>query len=99
MQGDACGEFIRSTSSSSTTDTFGVTFPLFEKLVVSGVDTHPLFAWLTAQRPNWMLERVKWNFEKWLLSRDGWVVERYASTTAPEALERTIESLLAEGEK
>lgn len=73
---------------------FGVTFPLTEKVEVNGDNTHPLYVWLKAQKSQLMMSRIKWNFEKFLLDRDGHVVDRFASTTTPESLVSQIESLL-----
>ncbi|RKF60065.1 Glutathione peroxidase-like peroxiredoxin 2 [Erysiphe neolycopersici] len=70
---------------------YGVTFPVFGKVEVKGDNAEPLFKWLTEEKPGIMgLKRVKWNFEKWLVSKDGKVVERWASTTSPESLEKPI---------
>jgi len=76
---------------------FGVTFPLFSKIEVNGPATHPLWAYLKKARPGLLgSEAVKWNFTKFLVNRSGEVVERFASTIAPQALAPKIEALLAE---
>lgn len=55
-----------------------------------------MFEWLKAEKPGLMgLKRVKWNFEKFLVGRDGKVVERWASTKKPEDLKASIEKALA----
>lgn len=59
---------------------FGVTFPMFGKLSVKGGDIHPLFAWLTAQSG----KKVSWNFNKFLIGRDGQLIEHFGSRTAPD---------------
>ncbi len=66
--------------------TYGVTFPLFAKLDVNGADQHPLYAELT-QQPDETGEAgdVQWNFEKFLVSPDGAVVQRFRPRTEPEA--------------
>jgi glutathione peroxidase len=65
--------------------TYGVTFPMFEKLRVRGRGQHPLFAELTqATDANGKAGKVKWNFEKFLISRDGKVIGRYRSKVTPE---------------
>ncbi|POS85876.1 glutathione peroxidase Hyr1 [Erysiphe pulchra] len=70
---------------------YGVTFPVFGKVEVKGDKAEPLFQWLTEEKPGIMgLKRVKWNFEKWLISKDGRVIERWASTASPESLEKPI---------
>ena len=68
--------------------TYGVTFPLFEKIDVNGQARHPLYAELT-QVPDAAGDAgdVQWNFEKFLVSPDGTVVARYRPTTDPEAAE------------
>ncbi|MEU9131682.1 glutathione peroxidase [Kitasatospora sp. NPDC048540] len=68
--------------------TYGVTFPLFEKLDVNGEDRHPLFARLT-QTPDaeGAAGDVQWNFEKFLVSADGTVAGRFRPRTEPEAEE------------
>jgi glutathione peroxidase len=62
---------------------YGVSFPLSEKITVNGGDRHPLFAWLTAPENGYPGD-IAWNFEKFLIGRDGRVRGRYGSRTAPE---------------
>lgn len=73
---------------------FGVTFPLFAKTKVLGREKSPLYALLTAQSGG---AEVGWNFEKFLVSRSGEIVGRFASGVTPEASELTtaIEAALA----
>jgi glutathione peroxidase len=74
---------------------FGVTFPMFGKIDVNGDAAHPLFKWLKAEKPGALgIEAIKWNFSKFLVDRDGKVVDRYAPTTEPDALAADIERLL-----
>ncbi len=74
---------------------YGVSFPMFEKIDVNGDDAHPLFKWLKAEKPGALgIEAIKWNFSKFLVDREGRVVERYAPTTEPEAIAADIEKLL-----
>ncbi|UPK94426.1 hypothetical protein LCI18_005361 [Fusarium solani-melongenae] len=76
---------------------YGVTFPIMQKTEVNGDGTNPLWAWLKEQQPGLLgLKRVKWNFEKFLVGRDGKVKGRWASTTKPESLEKPILDALAE---
>jgi glutathione peroxidase len=97
------------------TTNFGVDFPMFEKLVVTGPDKHPLYRALTEAAPNAtndgaFRDRLKgygmtpnpapellWNFEKFLIGRDGAVVARFSPDTAPDdpALVAAIERALA----
>ena len=74
---------------------YGVSFPMFAKIDVNGDDTHPLYQHLKkAARGLLGSEGIKWNFTKFLVDRDGEVVKRYASATAPESLADDIEALL-----
>jgi glutathione peroxidase len=74
---------------------FGVSFPLFEKVDVNGINAHPLFKYLTKAAPGLLgTEGIKWNFTKFLVDRKGNVVKRYPSMTKPEDLEKEIEGLL-----
>lgn len=75
--------------------TYDVTFPVFAKVDVNGQDAAPIFQHLKkAQKGVLGTEAIKWNFTKFLVNRDGEVVERYAPTTKPEDLVRDIEGLL-----
>lgn len=74
---------------------FGVTFPMFAKIEVNGENTHPLYAYLKHEAAGLLgTEAIKWNFTKFLVDRDGQVVERYAPATKPEDLAEAIEALL-----
>ncbi|MCL4769981.1 MAG: glutathione peroxidase [Burkholderiaceae bacterium] len=79
---------------------FGVSFPMFAKVDVNGDDAHPLFQWLREEAPGLLgSTAIKWNFTKFLVDRDGRVVERFAPTAAPADLAPAIEKLLrARGE-
>jgi glutathione peroxidase len=75
---------------------FGVTFPMFAKVDVNGDDTHPLYKYLKEQAPGLLgTQAIKWNFTKFLVNKDGKVVERYAPQTKPEEIAGDIEKLLA----
>lgn len=65
------------------TTRYGVSFPLASKLEVNGPGRHPLYAWLTAPA-NGHPGDIEWNFEKFLIARDGRVIGRYPSGTKPE---------------
>jgi len=74
--------------------TFDVSFPIMKKVEVNGENVHPVYKYLKSQK-SWMgLSRIKWNFEKFLVSKTGKVVERFASTTTPESVETNIVKLL-----
>ncbi|WMJ69781.1 glutathione peroxidase [Stenotrophomonas sp. 24(2023)] len=74
---------------------YPVSFPLSEKIEVNGPGAHPLWAWL-AQEKRGLLgsARIKWNFSKFLVDRQGRVVGRHAPTTKPEQLRGAIDALL-----
>ena len=74
---------------------YGVSFPMFSKIDVNGDNAHPLFKWLREQKSGLMGNKIKWNFSKFLIGRDGEVLDRYAPTTAPEKLGEDIEKALA----
>jgi glutathione peroxidase len=74
---------------------FGVTFPLFSKVDVYGDDAHPLFEWLKDAKVGLLGNRIKWNFTKFLVGRDGQVIKRFGSTTKPEKIAPKIEKALA----
>ena len=75
--------------------TYDVTFPVFGKIDVNGADAAPLYRWLKKQAPGLFgTEGIKWNFTKFLIDREGNVVERYAPQTKPEDIAADIERLL-----
>ena len=75
--------------------TYDVTFPMFAKVEVNGDGAHPLFQLLKAAKPGVLgTEGVKWNFTKWLIGRDGTVLERYAPNTSPAEIAPAIERAL-----
>lgn len=74
---------------------YGVSFPMFAKVDVNGRNAHPLFQYLKAEAKGFLgTEAIKWNFTKFLVNRDGEVVERFAPSTTPESLKARIEDLL-----
>jgi glutathione peroxidase len=62
---------------------YGVTFPMSTKIEVNGANRHPLYAWLTSAATGFPGD-IEWNFEKFLISRDGRVLKRYPPATKPE---------------
>jgi glutathione peroxidase len=75
---------------------YGVSFPMFAKVDVKGAAAHPLYKWLTAEKPGILGTRaIKWNFTKFLVDREGRVIRRYGSWTKPENIAADIEKLLA----
>jgi glutathione peroxidase len=74
---------------------FGVTFPLMQKVEVNGSGASPLFDWMKSEAPGLMgSKKIKWNFTKFLINRDGEVVRRYAPTDTPARIEKDIAKLL-----
>lgn len=73
---------------------FGVDFPLFAKVDVNGDEAHPLFAWLRREKSGLLGSAIRWNFTKFLIGRDGAVVDRFGPTTKPERLGADIERIL-----
>lgn len=70
---------------------YGVTFPVLGKTDVNGDKAEPVFEWMKGQKAGIMgLKRVKWNFEKFLIGKDGSVKARYGSMTKPESIEKAI---------
>ena len=65
---------------------YGVSFPMFAKVDVNGSAAHPLFEWLKEETTGLLGGRVKWNFTKWLIGRDGAVIKRYAPNVEPADL-------------
>ena len=77
---------------------YGVSFPIFAKIEVNGTDAHPLYRFLKQNRPGKLgmfgLDGIRWNFTKFLVDRNGNVVERFGSSTVPGKLSGKIEELL-----
>lgn len=75
----------------------GVSFPLMKKSDVNGNQTNAVYNWLKNEKAGVLgLTRIKWNFEKFLVDKNGNVVNRWASTTTPEAISPYVEKLLSE---
>lgn len=74
---------------------FGLSFPLMAKVDVNGPGAIPLYNWLKTEAPGIMgTKKVKWNFTKFLIGRDGKVVRRYGPATKPASIAADIEALL-----
>jgi glutathione peroxidase len=74
---------------------FGVTFPIFAKIDVNGVNADPLFKYLKDQKKGLLGGMIKWNFTKFLVDSNGQVIERYAPTTTPDKIEADVVKLLS----
>jgi glutathione peroxidase len=67
---------------------YGVTFPMFSKISVKGDDIHPLYAFLTAKETNPTFSgSITWNFNKFLIGKDGAIIGRFGSRTKPDSKE------------
>ncbi|CAG7857488.1 glutathione peroxidase [biofilm metagenome] len=76
---------------------YHISFPLFAKIEVNGDNAHPLFKFLKSSQKGLLgSEAIKWNFTKFLVNRNGDVVERFAPMTKPETISSTVERLLLE---
>lgn len=74
---------------------FGLSFPLMAKVEVNGPDADPLWNWLKDSAPGILgTKKIKWNFTKFLIGRDGRVVRRFAPNVKPEAIAGAIENIL-----
>ncbi len=75
--------------------TYDVQFDMFSKIDVNGDKAHPLYKYLKHEQSGFLwTESIKWNFTKFLVDRDGNVVERYSSSTKPQSIKKDIEALL-----
>ena len=76
------------------TGRYGITFPQFAKIEVNGENESPLYTYLKSQKGGVGGSKIKWNFTKFLIDRDGNVVARYASTKKPEAIDSEVAKLI-----
>ena len=75
---------------------YGVSFQMMSKIDVNGPAAHPLYQWLKREAPGLLgTEAIKWNFTKFLVGRDGRVIQRYAPQDKPEKIAKDIEAALA----
>ena len=74
---------------------FSMTFPQFSKIDVNGADESPLYTYLKSQQRGGLLgSKIKWNFTKFLVDREGNVVDRFAPTTEPKSIDAKVAALL-----
>ncbi|MBR9870131.1 MAG: glutathione peroxidase [Gammaproteobacteria bacterium] len=99
--GFPCNQFMSQDPGSNESITefcslnYGVDFPMFAKIEVNGEGAHPLYRFLKKEAKGLMgSEKVKWNFTKFLVNKDGQVVRRYAPTVKPADIRNDIEKLL-----
>ena len=86
--GSAIGEFCQRN--------YGVEFLMMQKIDVNGEHAHPIYTWLKDQQGGLLTDGIKWNFTKFLIARDGKVIDRYAPMTKPESLTADIKTALAQ---
>lgn len=74
---------------------YGVKFPMFDKINVNGENTHPLYKYLKNEAPGSLnTKAIKWNFTKFLIDKNGKVIDRFSSATSPEQLDPKVKELL-----
>jgi glutathione peroxidase len=73
---------------------YGVTFPMFEKIEVNGKGAHPLYIYLKKALPGFLSGRIKWNFTKFVIDRNGNAIKRFAPYTTPLQMEEYLRELL-----
>jgi len=73
---------------------YGITFKMFKKVEVNGETAEPLFKYLREQKSGMMGDKIKWNFTKFLVDRNGNVVGRFSPTTTPEQIDTEVAKLL-----
>ncbi len=73
---------------------YGVTFPMFSKIDVNGESAHPIYKYLKTQLNGTFGNKIKWNFTKFLINKDGNPVKRFSPITKPEKIEKHILQLI-----
>ena len=73
---------------------YGVTFPIHEKINVNGENEHPLYTYLKEQQGGLLGSKIKWNFTKFVIDRNGEVVKRFGPKDEPEKMDSLIQELL-----
>ena len=77
------------------TGRFGITFPQFAKIDVNGKNEDPLYTYLKSKKGGLFSSRIKWNFTKFLVGKDGTVIKRFGPTETPESIEAFVKKALA----
>ena len=77
------------------TGRFGITFPQFAKIDVNGKNEDPLYTYLKSQKGGFCTSKIKWNFTKFLIAKDGTVLKRFGPTVTPEQIDKFINEALA----
>jgi len=73
---------------------YGVSFPMFDKVEVNGTNAHPVFKYLKSKLRGVFGSKIKWNFTKFIIDKDGNPVKRFAPTTKPEKMESYLQKIL-----
>jgi glutathione peroxidase len=72
---------------------YGVTFQMFSKIDVNGKNAHPLYKYLKSELGTFFGRKIRWNFTKFLIDREGRPVKRFSSVTTPEAIDKYLENV------
>ena len=95
-----CNQFLNQAPGSDEeihtfcTGRFGITFPQFAKIDVNGKDESPLYTYLKSQQKGKLGSKIKWNFTKFLVAKDGTVIDRFAPTDTPEKIDAYVAKAL-----
>ncbi len=95
-----CNQFLNQAPGSAEeiasfcTGRFGITFRQFAKIEVNGKNEEPLYKFLKSKKGGVFGKKIKWNFTKFLVNRDGEVVNRFAPTTTPEKIDAKVKEIL-----
>ena len=73
---------------------FNVHYPIFEKINVNGDNEHPLYTYLKDEQKGLLVKNIKWNYTKFLVDKNGNVVDRYGSKTEPKKIEDDIKKVI-----
>ena len=73
---------------------YDTSFPQFAKIEVNGANEHPLYSFLKSQKGGLLGKKIKWNFTKFLIDKNGNVIERFAPTVKPEDIDEKISAVL-----
>lgn len=98
--GFPCNQFARQEPGDATAIaqvcrlTYDTTFPMFQRIDVNGSKAHPLYQWMKSERRGSFGSAIKWNFTKFLISREGQVIDRFSPFKAPESLTKSIRQAL-----
>jgi glutathione peroxidase len=98
--GFPCGQFMKQELSKNADIlefcqiNYGVSFDMFKKIFVKGRKIHPLYDYLISNSPQRTNRKIQWNFEKFLITKEGEIKQRYLPTVKPKSLENAIEEIL-----